>query len=50
VEDNSVSDGNYAANYRLALHYLTLPAMVRGTFGKFYLEAGPYGSFLLAAL
>lgn len=49
VEDNSVSDGNYAANYRLALHYLALPTMVRGTFGKFYLEAGPYGSFLLAA-
>ena len=50
VEDNSVSDGNYAANYHhLALHYLALPTMVRGTFGKFYLEAGPYGSFLLAA-
>ncbi|HEX8659066.1 MAG TPA: porin family protein [Hymenobacter sp.] len=49
VEDNSISDGSYAANYRLALHYLTLPVMARGTFGKFYAEAGPYGSFLLAA-
>ncbi|MFC7667494.1 porin family protein [Hymenobacter humi] len=49
VEDYHIADGSYTARYRLVLHYLSLPVMARATFGKVYLEAGPYGAFQLAA-
>lgn len=49
VEDYSISDGSYAANYELRLHYLHVPILGRIAFHNFYLEAGPQGSFQLAA-
>jgi hypothetical protein len=49
VEDFSVADGGYAANYRLRLSYLNVPVLLRATFGKFYLEAGPQLGIQLAA-
>ena len=49
LEDNFVSDGSYRARYLLRLHYLSLPVMMRATFGRFYVEAGPYGALQLAA-
>lgn len=41
VEDNSLQDASYRAQYRLELSYLNVPVLVRAAFGKWYLEAGP---------
>jgi hypothetical protein len=49
VEDYSISDGGYASDYALQLHYLNVPILARIYLGKFYVEAGPQGSFQLAA-
>jgi len=40
---------DYHAQYQLKLSYLTVPVVLRTQLGKFYLEAGPQASFLLAA-
>ena len=49
VSNNLVPDNSYFADYRLTLHYLNVPVVARIALGKFYLEAGPQASFLLAA-
>ncbi|MCC2547371.1 PorT family protein [Hymenobacter sp. BT175] len=49
VDDRSVADGSYKADYRLRRSYLDLPVLVQVNFGRFYLEAGPQGSLLLFA-
>jgi hypothetical protein len=49
LEDYTLSDGGYASNYELQLHYLNMPILARIYLGKFYVEAGPQGSFQLAA-
>ncbi|HEX8348516.1 MAG TPA: porin family protein, partial [Hymenobacter sp.] len=49
VEDSGIADAGYYANYRLRLSYLNVPVLLRATFGKFYLEAGPQFGIQLAA-
>lgn len=49
VRDYSIVDGSYTADYRVQLSYLHLPVLLRGHFGRFYVEAGPQASALLAA-
>jgi hypothetical protein len=49
LDDHSIADGGYGADYRLTRSYVTVPIMLRATFGKFYLEAGPQAGVLLAA-
>lgn len=49
VEDYSIADGGYGADYRLGRSYLSVPVLVRVAFGRFYLDAGPQVSWLLSA-
>lgn len=49
LEDYHLSDGAYAAQYQLGLSYLNMPVLLRATFGKFYLEAGPQLGLQVAA-
>lgn len=47
VFDYRIIDGEYAGSYRLRLSYLNLPVLLRASFGKWYLEAGPQASYLV---
>ncbi|MCB2406729.1 porin family protein [Hymenobacter lucidus] len=49
ISDYTISDGGYQAQYRLGLTYLQLPILLRATFGKFFVEAGPQVGYLLDA-
>ncbi|TGD81638.1 porin family protein [Hymenobacter wooponensis] len=49
VDDYSIADAGYSARVRLSRSYLQVPVMLRATFGKFYLEAGPQAGFLVGA-
>lgn len=49
VRDYSISDGSYAAAYQLQSSYLHLPILLRGSLGRFYVEAGPQGSLQVAS-
>jgi hypothetical protein len=49
IEDYSVADGGYAAMYKLQTSYLHLPVLLRGHVGRFFVEAGPQASLLVAA-
>lgn len=43
----ATSDIGFVADYRLSLHYLNVPVLVRATLGPVYLELGPQASLLL---
>lgn len=49
LDDHSIADGGYGADYRLNRSYVNVPIMLRATFGKLYLEAGPQAGVLLSA-
>ena len=49
VDDYSIADAGYSARIRLNRSYLQVPVMLRASFGKFYLEAGPQVGFLVGA-
>ncbi|MDF7814402.1 porin family protein [Hymenobacter sp. YC55] len=49
VVNYRVADGGYQGDYRLQLTYLAVPILVKANLGKFFLEAGPQASYLLAA-
>lgn len=49
LDDHSIADGGYGADYQLRRSYLQVPILLRVTFGQFYLEAGPQAGVLLSA-
>lgn len=49
VEDFSSAIATGRVSFRLKLSSLTLPVLVRAAFGKFYVEAGPQASMIVAA-
>lgn len=49
VEDFSSAIATGRVSFRLTLSSLTLPVLARATFGRFYVEAGPQASMILAA-
>ena len=42
----AIFDIGFTADYRLSLHYLNVPVLVRATLGPVYVELGPQASFL----
>jgi len=49
AEEFGIADGGYDADYLLRLSYLNVPVLVRATFGRFYVEAGPQLGVLQSA-
>ena len=49
VANYEISDGSYYGAYQLHLIHLSLPVLVRATFGHFYLAAGPQVGLLVSA-
>jgi len=50
VEDRGyVADGGYRSDTRQRLSFVSVPVLLRATFGKLYVEAGPQANFLLRA-
>lgn len=43
----ALPNGDYAADMKVNMHYLNVPVLVRATFGRGYVEAGPQASYLL---
>jgi hypothetical protein len=47
ASDYRFIEAGYAGSYRLTLAYVNVPVLLRATFGKWYLEAGPQASYLV---
>ena len=43
----ALPNGDYAADLKVNMRYLNVPVLVRATFGRGYVEAGPQASYLL---
>jgi hypothetical protein len=43
----AIYDASFTADTRLSMHYLSVPVLVRATFGPVYVEAGPQAGVLL---